>query len=239
MPVRPGNATVVKPSESEKSSAVTPCGSCGERARRALTQNRNRDFNTPRLVTCKRVYDALKSGPKQRSRVSPETAAATSLHFGYSYTGSTGFILTMPNERLLVGSTELDQAMESVLEMAKSESSDQIAFFSKKFGPRSVGQMYKWTEDHIQGGMGADIEWRRDNRVKANLFAEILQLENLRQAIAETSDEFVEQFEITASLVGYDTERHSFHIKLPTGEEIRGSALETIGTPDKTVTLPK
>jgi hypothetical protein len=184
------------------------------------------------------VYDALKGGPKQRTRVAPEITAETSMHFGYSYSGSIGFILTMPNERLLVGGTDLDKAMESVLEMAKAESSDQIAYFSKQFGPAAIRQMFRWTNDHIAGAMGADIEWRRDATVKARLFAEIPHLENLKKAISETSDEFEETITLRGSLVGLDTARHSFHMKFPDGSEIRGGASEAIGTPSKTVELP-
>jgi hypothetical protein len=184
------------------------------------------------------VYDALKGGPKQRTRVTPEITAETSMHFSYSYSGSIGFILTMPNERLLVGGTDLDKAMESVLEMAKAESSDQIAYFSKEFGPAAIRQMFKWANDHIAGAMGADIEWRRDATIKARLFAEIPHLENLKRAISETSDEFEETLTLKGSLVGLDTQRHSFHMIFPDGSEIRGGASEAIGTPVSTVELP-
>src|SRR5215469_10964227 len=40
------------------------------------------------------VYDAIKSGPKTRARVSAETTSETSFGFAYAYSGSVGIVLT-------------------------------------------------------------------------------------------------------------------------------------------------
>lgn len=197
--------------------------------------NALKDFQTWFTV----VYDAMKEGPKQRARISPEILAETAFDFGYTFAGSVGFMLTMPNERLLIGSTLLDDAMAAVLEMAKSESSDQIASFSKRYGSSAIKQMYNWTTDHISGGIGADIEWRRDQNVRANLFAQLPHLINLQKAILETSDEVYETIRLRGMLVGIDTNRHTFHMTFPDAEDIRGSASEAVGTTAKTVELPK
>src|SRR4051794_6029534 len=86
------------------------------------------DFQT--LFTL--VYDAIKHGAKQHGRATAEAAAATTFSFGYSFTGSVGFVLTLPNERLLTDETDLDRAMSTVFEMAKAENSEQIASFAKE-----------------------------------------------------------------------------------------------------------
>jgi hypothetical protein len=53
------------------------------------------------------VYDALKNGPKQRARLAPDVVSETSLGIAYSYPGSVGVVLTLNNERLLLGGTKL------------------------------------------------------------------------------------------------------------------------------------
>ncbi len=71
------------------------------------------------LVTT--VFDAFKTQPKVRARFTADVVAASTLSFGYAYPGSLGFVLTMPNERLLLGESDLDRAIQTIFEMAKSE----------------------------------------------------------------------------------------------------------------------
>jgi hypothetical protein len=184
------------------------------------------------------VYDTIKNGPKQRGRASPEATAATTFAFGYSFTGSVGFVLTLPNERLLVDETDLDRAMHTVFEMARAESSDQIAVFAKELGAAPIRTMYKWATDHVRSGLSVDIDWRREEQVKSKLFIQVPELENLQHAIAATSDEVEETLTVTGLLVGAHVHTHSFHMELEDGSEIRGKMAEGIGS-EYTVELPR
>lgn len=56
-----------------------------------------------------------------------EIVAETALTFGYTFPGSVGIVFTMPNERLLIGETALDEADRKVFDMAKAQTPDQIA----------------------------------------------------------------------------------------------------------------
>lgn len=96
------------------------------------------DFQT--LFTL--VYDTIKNGPKQRGRASAEATAATTFGFGYSFTGSVGFVLTLPNERLLTDETDLDRAMSTVFEMARAQSPQDVAKFAKELGAAPIRTMY-------------------------------------------------------------------------------------------------
>lgn len=183
------------------------------------------------------VYDTLRNGPKQRGRPSVEATAATTFGFGYSFTGSVGFALTLPNERLLVDETDLDRAMRTVFEMAKAESSEQVAVFAKELGAAPIRIMYRWATDHVRSGLSVDINWRREEQVRSSLFIQVPQLENLQHAIAETSDEVEEIFSITGLLVGAHVNSHSFELELEDGSEIRGKMAEGIGL-EHTVELP-
>jgi hypothetical protein len=184
------------------------------------------------------VFDAIKNGPKQRSKVEVDVVKSTEFGFGYAFTGSVGFVMTMPNERLLIGDSQLDQAMETVFKMAKADDSERIAFFSKELGPASVRKMYWWTTEHLSAGLGAEIEWRRQDSVKARLFIQTAELDSLKKAIEETSDETEETIEAIAELVGADIPRHIFHLKIPGAGDVRGTMAESIGE-SVTVELPK
>ena len=183
------------------------------------------------------VYDALKNGPKQRGRASSEATAATTFGFGYSFTGSVGFALTLPNERLLVDETDLDRAIRTVFEMAQAESSEQIAVFAHELGAAPIRTMYRWATDHVRSGLNVDIDWRREEQVRTGLAIQIPQLENLQHAIAATSDEVEETFTVTGLLVGAHVHSHSFELELEDGNQIRGKMAEGIGS-EHTVELP-
>lgn len=184
------------------------------------------------------VYDAIKTGPKQRARLSAEVTNDTALGYAYSFSGSVGFVMTLPNEQLLLGETRLDEAMRIVFLMAKATSPQEIADFAKKLGPPPVRAMYRWASDHVEYGLEADIEWRRREQVRSSLFVQEPQLEQLRKIIAETSDETEEELEVIGNLVGADVSRKTFHIETTGGGEIRGIFADAISE-EHTVVLPK
>jgi hypothetical protein len=184
------------------------------------------------------VYDAVVNNtPKNVNRVSVEAMKATAFEYGYSYSGSIGFVMTLPNERLLIEDTHLDLTFRTVFEMASATSSDQIAYFASKLGKATVRSLYRWASDHVEGGLGADIDWRRNDEVRAQLFIQLPQLEALRATIAETSDNVIEHQSITGTLVGADLNVRSFHITTEGGGEIRGRMSEAIGL-EYAVSLP-
>lgn len=184
------------------------------------------------------VYDAIKTGPKQRARLSAEVMNDTALGYAYSFSGSVGFVMTLPNEQLLLGETYLDEAMRLVFLMAQATSPQEIAAFAKKLGPLPVRAMYRWASDHADCGLGADIEWRRREQVRSSLFVQEPQLDQLRKVIAETSDETEEELEVIGNLVGADVSRKTFHIETTGGGEIRGIFADAISE-EHTVILPK
>ena len=61
------------------------------------------------------VYDAIKTNiPKERARISAEIAAETEFRFGYTFPGSVGVVLTVQNQRLLIGESYLDESMREL-----------------------------------------------------------------------------------------------------------------------------
>jgi hypothetical protein len=184
------------------------------------------------------VFDAIKFGPKERARLDADTLSNTSFDFAYSFQGSIGIVLTMANERLLIGDTTLDQSFEAIQQMAKSADTVQIATFAKKYGIASVRKMYAWANDLALAGMGADIKWRRGQSIRSNLFIQSEELELLTTAIASTSEEQETMSEFTGRLVGLDVTSRRFHMETEDHGDIKGAIAPAIGT-QHTLEIPK
>ncbi len=183
------------------------------------------------------VYDALKSGPKRRAHIAPEIVNDSTLSFAFSFTGSVGVALTLPSERMLLDN-DLQLAMRKTVEMLRAESSDQVHNFANELGAASVVAFSKWVGDHVAAGTGADIKWLREEEEIVGIRANAEHMRSLQRAIEETSDTEEKVLEIKGTLVGADTERHTFHMTFEEADEIRGSMSESIGA-EYTVELPR
>jgi len=187
------------------------------------------------------VYDAIKTAiPKIRARISAEIAAETEFRFGYTFPGSVGVVLTIPNQRLLIGESYLDESLRVISEMVKVHDSPEVLEYAKRLGPASIRSLYKWAYDHAESRLGVGVEWRRQQLIKTQLFAQRPELERLHQTIGLTSEERMSEQTVYATLVGVELIRRSFHLKLDTGEDIKGSLADDLDISEKqTVELPK
>jgi hypothetical protein len=177
------------------------------------------------------VFDAIQTRqPKERARIDADIASASAFDFAYSFQGSVGIVLTMPNEKLLIGETNLDHSFNAMSRMAKSVSTEQVAEFAKTYGIAAVRKMYRWADDLARGGLGVDIKWRRGADIDSSLFAEAQELEVLKTAIESSSEEKVSTVEFTGKLVGLDVTLKRFHMETDDREDIKGSIAPIIGT---------
>lgn len=176
------------------------------------------------------IYDALKNGPKERDRRDAEAVSTTRLNFAYSYAGSVGVVMTMPAEQLLIGETNLDKAVETIFKLVKAKSTEEIATYAKSLGPATIRRMYRWVTDHLESGVGADIEWRRNQKVKSSLLIQQQELRELQSTIGATSEETETTIEIPGVLIGADIDRRTFHIKIEGDEDVSGTMSPLIGT---------
>lgn len=185
------------------------------------------------------VYDAKKSGQrKERASWSADVAKETELNFGYTYSGSLGFVFTMPNERLLLVDSVLDMAVRTVFDMAKAGSSEELSNYAKTLGIAPIRKLYKWATDHIEAGLNADIRWKRNEEVRASLLVQQPELQRLREVIAQTSDESSEKVTVRGILQGGDLTSKVFHLEPESGEDIRGRFADTF-SPSKKIELGK
>lgn len=165
--------------------------------------------------------------PFPRGRISSDVTAQTSFGFAYSFSGSLGFVLTLPNDQSTLFDTDLDEAMRAVFSMAKAPKPEEIVEYARQLGPAPVRALYRWANHHADHGMGADIEWRRVNEIRASLFIQCPELRTLRDAIALTSDIRSAKAEVAGELVGIDVERRTFHLRVE-DEDYTGSLSDDI-----------
>lgn len=158
------------------------------------------------------VYAAIDKGPRQTTKVGAEITDATAFGFAYTFPGSVGVVMTLPNERLLVNKTKLDEAIEGVFEMMKARTPGDVKECSRKFGVASVRVVHQWAEENAKAGFGADIAWRRKDHVRDSFRIQRPEIVRLEMAIHETTDEQEETF--VGELVMVDVVEKTFKMRV-------------------------
>jgi hypothetical protein len=184
------------------------------------------------------VYDSIKNGPKRKAKIGSDILGETSLGFGYAFSGSLGIVLTINNERLLLGETVIDKTVDTIFNMANSNSSEDMHKFVIQHGPPTLNALYQWANDHANSNIGARIEWRKGVEVKADFMVEVKHFEKLREVLIETTEEETIEFSLSGELVGADVSNRTFHIRGDDGYDIKGGFIDAINT-EHTVELPK
>jgi hypothetical protein len=185
------------------------------------------------------VYDAVKSGiPKERGKLGAEAEKDSTLLFRYAFTGSLGVVLTVPNERLLLVESDLDNTFKNIFDMARSETPAAVLEFARNLGKPSIQRLFEWTSGLAGNRMEAEIQWRSGTTVKARLLLQQAEIERLRQIIDETSEESVTELTIDGTLVGANVEARTFVLHLDEGGDIRGNFTDAISTAHK-AEIPK
>jgi hypothetical protein len=173
------------------------------------------------LVTT--VFDAIKTHkPKTRARIAPELIQLSSFDFGYVVPGSLEIVLTVPNDRLLLVESELDQAVSTVFRLMKSDDSREIGELASQVGVASIKKLYELAEDHYKYALSAGITWTRAKDPRGEIFVQPAEFERLCGRLAEKSDETTEAITVKGRLVGLDVDLGTFHMTFPEGEDIRG-----------------
>lgn len=186
------------------------------------------------------VFHAIKNGPQARKNIPVEVAEKTALGFAYAFPGSAGFVLTLTNEQLLFGETELDEAISTISRMAKEDSSEGIVAYARQLGPAPIRVMSSWASSHARAHASVRIDWYRGREVKAELFIQGKEFERLYELIAATSDTTEKSYKGNVELRGVDVDRRSFYVVLPTGDEVRGKFAPTLEiTEEHRVELPR
>lgn len=181
------------------------------------------------------VYDALERGPKLTAKVGAEVIAATELGFAYTFPGSVGVMMTLPNDRLLIGGTKLDEAMGQTLELLSSRDKLKIEAMTEIVGLPAARLAFQWATENEKAGFGADIKWLRNDLVKRELHLQMQEIvevgSSIRQAMAR------EEVIATGELVDVSISEHTFKMQLR-DRFIQGSFRDAINA-EHPAQLPK
>jgi hypothetical protein len=178
------------------------------------------------------VYESIRSGPRSRRRLSPDTLHDTELRVAYSYPGSFGVVFTVPNERLLLPEfqSNLDRAAETVLAVGKA--ADNAAIVSKtarEIGRAPIVAIHEWAKTSAHYQAGAAIEWRRGDTTRNEVFIQAQEFGALQASLEKMSEESDSDLAVSGILVGADTKSRRFHfVTDDTDEDIRGKFSDAI-----------
>jgi hypothetical protein len=185
------------------------------------------------------LYQGVASNrPRDTARLSADAIEQSSFEFAYAYSGSVGFVFTMPNQRLLLGETKLDEAMTHLFALANAHTTEDIRTFAKTFGFAAIRAIYNWANALCSSGSGADIQWKKNESTKGTLLLQPSEVEALRDLIAFTSDLEVDENTFSGVLLGYDSKSRRFRFEPTDGTIIRGNIADQADIPP-TVTIPK
>jgi hypothetical protein len=158
----------------------------------------------------------------QRARLSQEVNAASGFDFGYSFAGSLGIVLTLPQDRVLFGDSALDEAMAAFFSGASATSREEVIAIAHEHGVSSVRRLYEWSAAHADFSMAADINWLRSSETRKRLQVAPPSLRKLKAIIEETSETTDEPLTLVARLPGLDTENRTFHMVASDERDIEG-----------------
>jgi len=168
------------------------------------------------------LYDAITNGPKERGKVSHEITEQSALNFGYSFAGSLGMVFTVPSERLLIGDSNLDIAVNGMFEMMNAASPDEVAKYAHQYGIAAVRKMYAWANHHVAQGITTDIAWRRGDAVRREAKLGLDQAIVLCSMIEAASEVTTTPLSARGILVGGDVQTKKFHLKFSDETEMEG-----------------
>lgn len=173
-------------------------------------------------------FDAVKTGPKTRARISPDTASLASMNFAYSWDGSLGFTMTVPNERLIAVSSDFDMAIERAFQVVNSQEAADIAVLAKEVGIASIRSAYAWAKQHAKNRLSADVRWKRGAEVRSHTVLSVEQLAKVADLIEKTSEETVERASFAGVLNGISLPKRQFWFTPVEGDAIQGKISESL-----------
>ena len=170
------------------------------------------------------TYAAVKSGsPRKGGRVGEKDLQESEFKLAYAFPGSVGFVLTLPNKRLLMGESKLDEAMEEIVQIASAGEPKAIAKFVKRLGPAPIRAVHRWSKSHTDAGLGAAIDWQRNQEILTSVFLDAPEMDRLCETIEATGEATSDEVRLSGMLVGLHSERGTFDLILDNGSHIRGT----------------
>jgi len=174
------------------------------------------------------VFDAIFNGPKLRASLSADVVNKTSFNFGFTYAGSLGVALTVPNARLLGVDSDLDLTIAAVFDLMKLKSKEEINAAAQKYGRPTIRKLYSWSKTHSDYRISADIKWVRNRETRKSMLAQHQELTEICRMIETNPEETTEPVTVKGTLLSWNTVKRSFIIFVPDAEPISGYLAEGV-----------
>lgn len=174
------------------------------------------------LVTA--VFDALRTTPKRRYRPTPESVELSAFDFAGATAGSVILSLSVPNERLLLGETDLDRALGYVERALSARQSEDLQSLAKEIGIAAITKAFVWADVSTQFALDTDVTWGKTVSGDRRGFAITRdEAEVVRELILAKSDTEKDSIEVDCKLLGFDGATSYFHIEFLDGQtDVRG-----------------
>lgn len=181
----------------------------------------------PAPPTVKTQKGRKKKGSSGDQLPEPTPPAPLRLGFGYTFPGSVGLALTLPNNTNLFSDEVIVRAADAIFELANAYGdAEKIQHLVRQLGIVPAEKMYQWVDSHIAHRYGVGIEWQRDGQIKAGM---LLQYEQLNALHSELSKSTIEtRLDVTGVLDGVLYSARQFRIISELGEQYYGSFEEAI-----------
>ncbi len=160
------------------------------------------------------IYDALENGPKQRTVIGAEASSATAMEFGYTYSGSLGFVLLAPSERDFL-SGKLDSSIDAVFQVLEIGSEDEVRDIARNLGEAVVKRVHDWSKVNVDAGFAIDVRWNRSDGRQLGQVVGRDHMEKVVEIISSTSDEKTTPVSLTGTLVGLNVDSGAFQLSAP------------------------
>jgi hypothetical protein len=184
------------------------------------------------------VFDAMANGAKSTAKIKTEVIGKTSLGFGYTYFGSIGVALTLPNTSELF-ETQIDNAMKETFGLMSIKSKEDIKSSIRRLGAGTISVFNDWVDSHVRDNIDAEIKWAKSTVKEITKPIQIPNLKYIKTLLEDTPIEESEILEFESTLVGCDTNKKIFHISTDE-QDIAGNMDENIikKITDNKITLP-
>jgi hypothetical protein len=176
------------------------------------------------LVTA--TFDAIRTAPKRLYHPSHENVRMSSLSFARTPGGNADIHFTIPNDRLLLLASDLDETFGLVFDLLMARAKTVFRNIAARGGIASVTAAHAWAENAVQYGLTTTIAWRKasdEQRVVTLSHSDALLF---KTAIDAVTDETVDEVDRQCELLALDDASGTFRIEVAGGETISGILAE-------------
>lgn len=183
------------------------------------------------------IYEALITHPVNRPSTDSAHQLESALNFGYCFSGSVGFVFTVPKYRIF-DDAPIRESVDLVLQLAKSQGPSDIRRLSEKLGRTPINAFYRWASENARNGFSVGLQWHHAGKVDADVVIQPQQFHQVSQAINETSDTTTTELKIRGEMFAANVRKRRFRFEPDVGEEFSGSSGNLIDK-DHYISLPR